>query len=106
MRLTDLNASFFTLEPHPDGGSLIVRLPTAFGALGVEFEDPCGNGSFIHIYFSNPLDTKAKPIHEKGWARVGETLDTLTLMPSISINPQSVPPGSHFFIENGGVRMV
>jgi len=105
MRLADLDGAFFKLEPAPEGGSLIVRLPDAKGAVGVAFDDPCGDGSLILIYFENPVDAAPDVRANLRWNRSGETIETLSLTPSIFINPRATPPGSHFYITDGAIRM-
>lgn len=73
MKLTDL-------DPHFVGG-------TAEGkrqGVGVMFDCPCGCDSKCYVQFSNPLD--GGPLFDAAqpkWQRTGETLEDLTLTPSI-----------------------
>lgn len=50
--------------------------------LGVTFDCPCGCGDKIGVPFENPVDG-GPPEHPRGWQRTGDTIETLTLTPSI-----------------------
>ena len=87
--LRELNAYFLgaggpgVLLRDPVTGNL-TEAPKRDG-VGVEFECPCGCESPVYIPFRNPLD--GGPAYESGnhptWERTGETLEDLTLSPSI-----------------------
>lgn len=72
--------------------------------VGVVFRCPCGNRDESHecyVPFMNPLD--GGPSIERGWQRVGDTFDTLTLTPSILRSRARGGCGWHGFIVNGDV---
>lgn len=72
--------------------------------VGVIFRCPCGNADDAHecyVPFTNPLD--GGPSRERGWLRVGDTFDTLTLTPSILRSRALGGCGWHGFIVNGDV---
>lgn len=103
MKLSDLNPVFLQ-----SGGPGITcsdtgePVPVTLG-VGVMFDCPCGNHDEEHrcyVPFSNPIGSGSY-INEKGWQRTGDTLDTLTLMPSIL---RIGDCGWHGFITNGEVR--
>ena len=74
--------------------------------MGVMFRCPCGteacrypNG--LPIWFENPIDGGAPDLEVKNrWQRTGDTIETLTLAPSI------FPPCWHGFVTNGQIRTV
>lgn len=72
MKLRDLNATFLDSA----GG---IR-----GA-GVQMDCPCGDRDENHqlfVPFKVALDGSTRP-GDKGWDRTGDTIDTLTLSPSV-----------------------
>ena len=83
MRLTELNPEF--MNAGGDGVYLADHSPAPLRTgVGLLCDCPCGNRDESHqlyVPFRNPLDG-ASAI-ERGWERVGETFDTLTLKPSI-----------------------
>ena len=86
----------------------IRRLPTADGAQGVWFTCPLEDcGHLVCVWFENPLNVEkvlkdVKPYPR--WTRTGETLDTLTLNPSIHL----IGPGCgwHGWVRNGVAKRV
>jgi hypothetical protein len=84
MKLTDLNPSFFDSGGpgvyHADGTPVPLRL-----GVGLIFDCPCSKcGHHIGIDFNNPLDG-GPPLEPRRsrWQRTGDTLQTLTVSPSI-----------------------
>lgn len=54
--------------------------------VGVRLACPCGNSDPDHdlyVPFSVALDGSPGSHGEKGWTRTGDTIDTLTLVPSV-----------------------
>lgn len=51
--------------------------------IGVQFECPCGCDSPIYVAFDRPLDGGPPLPGERCWTRTGDTIETLTLRPSI-----------------------
>lgn len=94
MRLVDLNPRFLDIaDDHPTHAGQ--------HGYGVECDCPCGKcGSRLPVVFKVALDGKPTPWGEKGWDRKGDTLETLTLSPSIHRLP---PPhcGWHGFLTDG-----
>jgi Family of unknown function (DUF6527) len=88
MRLTELKARFWATEGRH--------------GMGVNFECPrCTSRHMMSVAFSNPVDggSPYELPDAKLWLRQGDTIDTLTLHPSID-------GGSgcwHGFITNGDV---
>lgn len=74
MKLVDLDARFI------DSGDR--------RGVGVLLHCPCGRppGEFdehlLYVPFDNPLDGLPRP-EARGWQRIGETIETLTLNPSV-----------------------
>ena len=106
MKLVDLNPQF--LDSH-DGRR----------GVGVLFDCPCGNNDENHgcfVPFKVALDGSPGGHGEKGWARTGDTFETLTLTPSIFRRTSDcrgatnvtdpLPCGWHGFITNGEVITV
>lgn len=55
-------------------------------AVGVIMDCPCGNRDPDHrlfVPFDVALDGSPRPPDEKAWARTGDTIETLTLSPSV-----------------------
>lgn len=87
MKLTDLEAHFLGY-----GGEGVFHNgePIAFRpGVGVAFNCPCGGrpgcAGPLFIPFANPLDGKPPPDEDTrhGWQRTGETVETLSLTPSV-----------------------
>lgn len=84
MRLSDLNPVFLST-----GGAGVTTatgdpIPVTEG-VGVVFDCPCGNRDEEHrcyIPFADPIGP-GPHVNVKGWQRVGDTFETLTLTPSI-----------------------
>lgn len=89
-KITDLNASF--VNHRTDAAGHHKR-----EGLGVLMDCPCGCEHLLYVAFSNPID--GGPADEtRGWQRTGDTLETLTLTPSV----QRIAPCTwHGFITNG-----
>lgn len=68
-KLVDLNSRFVSSFEGRTG-------------MGVRFDCPCGCKEVVCLWFSNPID-KGKPVLGLTWQRSGETLENLTLKPSI-----------------------
>lgn len=84
MRLTDLNPRF--LRAGGEGISLADGSPAPERhGVGIIMDCPCGNADENHqlyVPFLNPIDG-GPTIEPNGWQRTGDTVDTLTLAPSI-----------------------
>jgi hypothetical protein len=84
--LRELNGSFLSIT---ECGYMPMGTD-AHGAQGVTFRCPApGHTHLILLWFSNPLDAPApsatiKPFSR--WQRIGDSLDTLTLCPSIQVS--------------------
>lgn len=60
---------------------------------------PCGCGAGLYVPFANPLDGGPQ-YGPQGWQRAGDTVDTLTLSPSVlRLGPASC--GWHGWIRDG-----
>lgn len=119
MKLTDLEPSFVGNYrehegPRGDGVSHF-RLPSVEGAQGVLFTCPKCGGHEVLCWFANPRNAPKVPdaaFPRPGrWTFSGETLDVLTLSPSVDLsgidkdNPAS--PSRcywHGFVQNGEAR--
>lgn len=108
MKLVDLNPVFLS-----HGGPGVTRssdgapIPVTEG-VGVIFDCPCGNHDEEHrcyVAFSNPIGP-GDYVDDKGWKRVGETFETLSLTPSIYRRTDWGGCGWHGFITNGDVISV
>jgi len=94
MRLTDREASFWAMKPDRQG-------------MGLNFRCPCRPDCrcVISVPFANPID--GGPAGSSGplWQRQGDTLDSLTLTPSIDFrhvwNAENDPTPCHW---HGWVR--
>lgn len=83
MKLVDLNAEFIGAGgpgiTDKDGN----EKPERHG-VGVILECPCGAcGRHLYVPFANPLDGGPAVDSRTGWQRTGDTLETLTLRPSV-----------------------
>ena len=104
MRISELNAQFVGA-----GGEGVFNADMTPAAkrtgVGVMMRCPCGKcDRRLFVPFKNPIDGGA-PIDptKPGWTRTGDTIDTLTLSPSIH---RMEGCRWHGFIENGAVRTV
>lgn len=93
MRLADLNPEFL-------GDS------TGRKGVGVQLDCPCLSDKCMRLYvpFDVALDGTPTGHGERGWKRTGDTVETLTLSPSIQRIRSHDTCDWHGFIENGGVR--
>lgn len=100
MRLVDLNSVFLSA-----GGAGVTRdgepVPERRG-VGVQFDCPCGCDSPCFVPFSNPIDGGPPHDEPRGWKRTGDTLETLTLEPSI-LRSKPFGCGWHGWIRNGEI---
>lgn len=104
-KLTELNASFIGAGGpgvwNADGTPAEKR-----EGVGLTCDCPCGCERQLYVPFENPLDGKPQySSSTPGWKRTGETLETLTLHPSVErvvINGEGC--GWHGWIENGEAR--
>lgn len=114
MRLSELNAYFIGaggegVYTHGPNGEMMPA-PERHG-VGVIMDCPCGKcppigeGGGLYVPFANPLDGFG-PFDRKGWQRTGDTIETLTLSPSVLRSRDRGGCGWHGFIENGAVRTV
>ena len=101
MKLTDLNARFIGA-----GGEGVTKAdgspsPERTG-VGIIFDCPCGCGDETLAQFDNPLDGKPKlEGRHPTWKRTGDTIETLTLRPSIKRTKNASECGWHGFITDG-----
>ena len=61
---------------------------------------PCGCDSELYVPFANPIDGGPQ-YSRQGWKRTGETVDTLTLRPSVLRPKDWGGCGWHGFITDG-----
>ena len=99
MRLVDLHPQFISAgrDKTDVEGPKVHRQ-----GIGVIFDCPCGKcGHLWYVAFHNPLDG-GPPYDEQGphWHRTGQTLESLTLSPSIH---RSRGCGWHGYIRNGEI---
>lgn len=88
MRLVDLNPRWLGTTDGVEGW-------------GVELDCPCGCSSRLPVPFTPALDGTPGPYGHRGWARLGDTFETLTLSPSI-LRP-APQCGWHGYIRNGEI---
>lgn len=118
MRLADLNAKFWGAT---DTGWPLVNPDGQRHGLGVTFECPgtCCAGKEtrqrIAVAFLNPIDGGPMPKDQRrGWKRTGDTIETLTLTPSINAHDVELVDADgnvtaekwghwHGFITNGAI---
>lgn len=106
MRLLDLHPEWMSAGgegiSNADGSPAALRKD-----VGVLLDCPCGKCDEDHqlyVPFENPIDGSLS--RERGWARTGDTFETLTLTPSILRNTAYGGCGWHGFITNGEVITV
>jgi hypothetical protein len=105
MKLVDLNPQFVST-----GGPGITRSDTGepvpkTEAVGITFDCPCGNRDEDHrcyVPFSVPIGP-GPHLDERGWERVGDTFETLSLAPSIQRHGDC---NWHGFITKGDIVTV
>lgn len=99
MKLRDLDARF--LDSYGGTNSEGVVFPHRTG-VGVIMNCPCGThgeDNQLYVPFEAPLDG-GPCLERKGWKRTGDTIDTLTLSPSVlRADPDGC--GWHGWIRNG-----
>ena len=98
MRLIELNPNW--VGAGGEGVSLHGKPMPERTGVAVSFDCPCGCDTRAVIEFTVAIDGGAWS--DKGWARTGDTFDTLTLSPSIL---RAEPDGCkwHGWIRNGEV---
>jgi hypothetical protein len=102
MRLTDLNARFLNAGGVAADGT---PMPTRIG-VGVIFACPCGDAtSECYVPFANPLDGGPQ-YGPQGWQRTGDTMEMLTLTPSVLRTYSACGCQWHGFVTNGEVLSV
>lgn len=99
MKLTDLEPRWGR-EWTPEG------TPERHGQ-SINFLCPCGSGHVVSVPFANPIDGGAPMRGGVYWERQGDTIETLTLTPSINNNcGRGTPSCWHGFIRNGMIITV
>lgn len=108
MKLKDLDAHFVGAGgegiTNADGSPAPERT-----GVGLQFKCPCGGKhheyDMVYVAFSNPLDggPPFKNPNQPTWHRTGDTIETLTLTPSIQ---RMDPDGCrwHGFVRNGATE--
>lgn len=100
-KLVDLNASFVGAGGEGVWDAQGNPAPVRTG-VAVFMDCPCGKcGKELCVPFANPLDGKEAIYPNNGWQRVGETIETLTLSPSVLRTPEYGGCGWHGYIRNG-----
>lgn len=105
MRLSDLGADFYDHGGEDVFDACGGPVPKRRG-VGVMLHCPCGCDQLLAVAFKNPLDGGG-PVCSPGeplWDRAGDTIETLTLRPSILRSKSKGGCGWHGFITAGGVR--
>lgn len=107
MRLSELEPAFYGAG-GPGVSDAQGRPVPAREGLGLLCRCPCGCGNWLAVAFWNPLD--GGPPHaspgEPTWQRKGDTIETLTLSPSILRSRDKGGCGWHGFIRDGGILTV
>jgi hypothetical protein len=107
MKLTELAAGFYGAGgdgiSNADGSPVPKR-----DGLGVILECPCGAcGENMALQFRNPLDGGAmREPNQPSWQRTGDTLETLTLRPSVYRPKEKGGCGWHGYITNGDAASI
>lgn len=74
--------------------------------MGVIFLCPVHRTHYIGVWFANPVDggppASADALPAPRWQRTGDTIETLTLTPSVDAQPGN-PSCWHGFITNGAI---
>lgn len=94
MKLAELSPKFMTIDEKRVG--LVFLCPICKGTKQNNPDDHCHH---VGVRFSNPLD--GAPAYPRGWHRTGETLETITLAPSIMMLDGCK---WHGFVENGELK--
>lgn len=94
--------------PRREGVGLMFNCPHGDACLkkvGVEFPEDAGKH---YVSFANPLDggEPFEPNRGPHWQRIGDTVETLTLTPSIFSKVERGGCGWHGFITNGEIITV
>lgn len=90
MKLADLNAQFYGA--------------TGRSGIGILLDCPCGCENLLGVPFTNPIDGGPPENERVTWQRTGETIETLTLTPSIRRVPiDGFGCAWHGWITNGEV---
>lgn len=100
MKLIDLNPSW--VGAGGEGVSDAAGNPVPRREkVGVSLNCPCGCEHELFVPFANPEDGLGPIYPGRGWQRTGDTLETLTLVPSIQ---RELPKRCwHGFITNGEI---
>ena len=104
MRLVDLHAKFTQIIPLGNGIYTGVTFvcpadPDRKRGHGVVFKEPINPyGTKYDALITKALNANDGWVAQPKWGRTGETIDTLTLSPSIAY------PCCHLVIENGWVK--
>lgn len=100
-KLTELNAKFIGAGGPGVFNADMTQAEERHG-VGVIMDCPCGCDSQLFVGFENPLDGKG-PFNSGAprWKRVGDTIEALTLTPSVQ---RKGPCGWHGFITDGEAR--
>lgn len=104
MNLRDLDAAFVTVH---DNGSITYLRDEINGSNALFFECPCGTHSLVIAFEPTGGGAPAQQVglsrNGGRWQRTGDTLDTLTLRPSIAVGSSSRECW-HGFITDGEVK--
>lgn len=111
MKLTELEATFvgkYHEGTDPADSTSHDELDSVEGAQGVMFVCPeCGNHSVL-CWFKNPRNAPIVPdsaFPKPGrWTFTGETIETLTLAPSVDLSVGGVGCLWHGWVKNGDAR--
>lgn len=102
--LASLNAKFAGAGGEGITNSLTGEPVPRREGIGVLMDCPCGCERKLYVPFKNPLDGgPERNDNPQGWDRTGDTIETLTLKPSVL---RSDPGGCkwHGFITNGNAE--
>ena len=111
MKLADLEAKFIVDFKIIDGKSQWRESDSVDGAQGVCFICPKCQGHSILVPFANPQNATVIPqeAFEKirfRWTFSGESIETLSLQPSVDLSKDAVPGTClwHGFVANGNAQ--